>query len=122
MFASLNCNFDPAGTDLHSAHGTLSNVDVFVSKFDFNGNHRWTRTWGGNGADAGSAVADNAGHLYVIGYLQIQLILTPVLVSIVLLLFRKHCKYFLSKLDTAGNLSGQKPGVAMEMIWLHSFT
>jgi len=32
MFASLNCNFDPAGTDLHSAHGTLSNVDCICQQ------------------------------------------------------------------------------------------
>jgi hypothetical protein len=65
-FASKNADFDPGpGEDLHS---TARYDDVFLSKFDSNGNFQWARTWGGLGRDAGiSAAADITGNVYVAG-------------------------------------------------------
>jgi len=72
MYASTNINFDPAGGERglgHPASDTGFMVDVFLSKFDANGNFLWVRTWGGQGAeDAGMVAAtDAAGNVYIAG-------------------------------------------------------
>jgi hypothetical protein len=44
-------------------------VDVFLSKFDSNGNFQWVRTWGGQGTDdaTGNVAVDGANNVYVAG-------------------------------------------------------
>lgn len=73
MFASMPCDFDPGiGVDNHSAHGAdifPGYIDVFLCKYDLDGNFIWARTWGGSGEDCGEAVsADSLGNVYVTGY------------------------------------------------------
>jgi hypothetical protein len=59
-------DFDPgAGVDSHASNGMW---DVFLSKFDPNGNFVWARTWGGSGLDGGPSVAiDGSGNAYITG-------------------------------------------------------
>lgn len=71
MYASQTINFDPAGGSGglgHPAHDSGILVDVFLSKFDANGNFQWVRTWGGTGTDeATGLVAVDGTHVYVVG-------------------------------------------------------
>lgn len=83
MYGSQNINFDPAGgseglghpaTNTGDPMGPLVYVDVFLSKFNANGDFQWVRTWGGlNGAGKGTVNAgqlgavDGAGNVYIIG-------------------------------------------------------
>ena len=62
-------DFDPgAGEDFHVSEGE---IDVFLSKYDLNGDHIWTRTWGGSGADGAlDVVGDTIGNAYVTGEFQ----------------------------------------------------
>jgi hypothetical protein len=62
-------DFDPGtGMDNHTSNGS---DDVFLSKFDQNGNLVWTRTWGGPGGDEGWSVAiDGSGNAYITGHFQ----------------------------------------------------
>jgi hypothetical protein len=56
-FMGLNVDFDPGpGEDLRSAHGKYDG-DIYLSKFGYNGDYIWARTWGGTGPDAGYDVA-----------------------------------------------------------------
>lgn len=59
-------DFDPGpGLDNHTSNG---DDDVFLSKFDPNGNFIWSRSWGGLELDMGYAVAvDGSGNAYVTG-------------------------------------------------------
>lgn len=62
-------DFDPGpGIENHTSNG---GVDIFLSKFDGDGNLVWTRTWGGTGAlelDLGKSVASDVfGNVYVGG-------------------------------------------------------
>jgi len=59
-------DFDPGpGEELHQS--SLDD-DVFLSKFDMDGNFLWVRVWGGTGHDeAWGLAADNAGNVYVTG-------------------------------------------------------
>lgn len=63
-------DFDPgAGTFNLTAAGT--NDDIFVSKFDANGNFTWARSMGGTLDDQGSRIATNlSGEVYVSGWFQ----------------------------------------------------
>jgi hypothetical protein len=83
MYGSQNINFDPAGgsgglghpaTNTGDPMGPLIYVDVFLSKFDANGNFQWVRTWGGlDGGGKGTVNAgelgavDGAGNVYIVG-------------------------------------------------------
>jgi len=65
-FYGSNVDFDPGtGTDNHSSNGQ---DDVFLSKFDSDGNFKWAHTWGGTDYDSGGGVAtDGSGNIYVTG-------------------------------------------------------
>jgi hypothetical protein len=72
MYASQTINFDPAGGSGgtgHPAQDSGAIVDVFLSKFDSNGNFQWVRTWGGKGTEdaMGTIVVDEANNVYVAG-------------------------------------------------------
>ena len=66
-FWSSNADFDPGlGQDIHATHGYY---DVFLSKFDLDGNFKWARTWGGSEDDYGKGVSvDSSGNVYCSGY------------------------------------------------------
>jgi hypothetical protein len=61
-------DFDPgAGVDNHTDYSHYYS-DVFLSKFDPDGDFVWARTWGGEYWDQGSSVAiDGSGAVYVTG-------------------------------------------------------
>jgi len=42
--------------------------DIFLTKYDFDGNHEWTVQWGTEGRDTGSGVIANKTGIYVTGY------------------------------------------------------
>jgi len=70
MYASTDIDFDPGpAVVIRPAHDQGFIVDVFLSKFDANGNFVWVRTWGGQDKDdAGGTVAvDGADNVYVGG-------------------------------------------------------
>jgi hypothetical protein len=72
MYASQDINFDPAGGPGglgHPAHDSGILVDVFLSKFDSDGNFQWVKTWGGQGTDdaMGTVVVDRMDRVYVAG-------------------------------------------------------
>jgi hypothetical protein len=72
MYASQDINFDPAGGSDglgHPAQDSGIIVDVFLSKFDPDGNFQWVRTWGGQGTEdaMGIAAVDGANNVYVAG-------------------------------------------------------
>lgn len=64
-FAST-VDFDPGiGTDIISNAGV---IDVYLTKFDENGNYLWTKTMGGNYMDIGNNVTlDANGNIYLTG-------------------------------------------------------
>ncbi len=65
-FFSDKVDFDPGpGED---EHGNEGYSDMFISKFMFNGDYQWTRTWGGAFADELKALSpDSSGNVYVTG-------------------------------------------------------
>jgi hypothetical protein len=67
MYGSTTINFDPNGgangLGYPATHSGMLYVDVFLSKFDANGNFQWVRTWGG---DADAAGTTNAGGMITI--------------------------------------------------------
>jgi len=52
--------------------GTLTNAggwDIFLAKFDSNGNHLWSKRFGGSSDDLGSSVSvDSSGNVYITGW------------------------------------------------------
>jgi len=59
-------DFDPGpGQDNHTSNGS---GDVFLSKFNLNGESLWTQTWGGSTWDRGRSVdLDGSGNAFVTG-------------------------------------------------------
>jgi hypothetical protein len=60
-------DFDPSGNiDYHISNG---NPDVFLCRYDSDGNYLWTRTWGGANYDLGwSTALDGFGNAYTMGF------------------------------------------------------
>ena len=60
-------DFDPGpDVDFHTSNGEL---DIFISKFDLDGNYHWARTWGDGTIDVGYGVTvDFAGNVLATGY------------------------------------------------------
>ncbi len=56
-----------------ASFGTLTvssagNKDIFIAKYDTNGNEQWVKRAGGNGDDRGKGITlDDAGNIYVVG-------------------------------------------------------
>jgi hypothetical protein len=99
-------NFDPYGSSGGPYEFTSNGAsDVFLSKFNLQGDFQWAKTWGGTETDmSGGVAADAAGGAYVAGgfYSQVDLdpgagqnICTPV----------GGWDTFISKFDTSGNFS-----------------
>jgi len=62
-FSSSSINF--GGGALTNAGGT----DIFLAKFDSNGNHLWSKRFGGSDWDYGNSVSvDSSGNVYITGY------------------------------------------------------
>lgn len=59
-------DFDPSAA---VANLTANGADIFLAKYDFNGNYMWAKNMGGNAIDVAKAVAvDNLGNSYITGY------------------------------------------------------
>jgi hypothetical protein len=56
------------GVEYRESNGKL---DVFLSRFDSNGNFCWVRVWGGSDGDRAQSISlDDSGNLYVTGYFE----------------------------------------------------
>ncbi len=68
-FCEDNVDFDPGpGVDMHSATPGMFH-DVFLSKFDSNGDYQWANIWGGIWHEAGrGVVTDGIKNVFVAGY------------------------------------------------------
>jgi hypothetical protein len=65
-FTGTGVDFDPtSGADEHDSVGL---EDVFVTRFDANGDYAWTKTFGGTGADYGTDLVVYGSVVYVVGY------------------------------------------------------
>lgn len=113
MFASPTADFDPgpAVSNLY-AHNTFTNpftflglVDVFLTKFDADGNFLWARSWGAtNLNDAASGLAvDAADNVFVGGYFEDTVDFNPTGTPSNLTT-HGAADAFLCKLDAAGSL------------------
>ena len=66
-YFSLTVDFNP-GPDIDE-HTSNGGSDIFLSKFNKNGEFQWVKTWGGSSNDCGRDVAvSNDGDVYVLGY------------------------------------------------------
>jgi len=54
FYGNVDFDPDPNKSDMHQSNG---DKDIFLSKFDKDGNHLWTRTWGGPSEDEADSVA-----------------------------------------------------------------
>jgi hypothetical protein len=63
-------NFESSTIDFGG--GALTNAgwyDIFLAKFDSNGNHKWSKRFGGSSDDWGNSVSvDSSGNVYITGY------------------------------------------------------
>ncbi len=65
-FTGTGVDFDPtSGDDQHDSEG---GDDVFVTRFDANGDYAWTQTFGGTGNDYGADLLVYGGSVYAVGY------------------------------------------------------
>ena len=80
-------------TGTTTAYGATRGYDVFVAKFDSDGNLIWDLVWGGTGEDWGRAIGlDEFGNIYVVGETES---------------FGPSTDGFLLKLDPTGKLLSQ---------------
>lgn len=98
---SQSVDFDPGleTTTLTSA----GDWDIYVSKFDPNGNFLWSKRWGGTGRDIGDGLGfDSDGNLYSSGIFSGEVDFDPGLETSTLTSSGSN-DVFISKFDTSGN-------------------
>ena len=97
-------DFDPssAGVDEHISQG---DVDSFLSSFDYNGDFRWAKTWGGSGGDYARGVdTDESGNIFVGGHFSNTVDFDPD-PGITENHSAQYLDNYLSKFDSSGNLT-----------------
>lgn len=101
-FYELLVDFDPAsGVDWRTSEGMM---DIFVSKFNSDGEYLWGNTWGGESDDTGQAVAvDSIGDLYIAGTFRDTVDMDPGPGS-VFHVSNGEDDVFLGKFDASGSL------------------
>ncbi len=63
VFNSATANFNPGGT-----LAAIGGLDVFLAKYDLNGNYLWANSIGGSSAEQGRGIGvDGSGNVYVTG-------------------------------------------------------
>ena len=70
----MTVDFDPgSGSDEHTSipGSVYTPVDVYVSKFDPDENHIWTKTWGGTGKDEAVSISARDGRIFIAGSVNI---------------------------------------------------
>ena len=92
-------DFDPGpGTDEHTS--TIGAFDIFLSKFDTEGNYQWVRTWG---PGEGQQVAvDGSGNVYLTGRYYLTVDFDPGS-GVDEHTSNGHSDIFISKFDALGN-------------------
>lgn len=95
-------DFDPgAGTDIRTSNGMQ---DIFVLKYDKNGNYKWVNTYGGELNDVGTEVtSDNWGNVYLGGYFSDTIDFDPGPGTLDLIAFADQ-DLFIQKMDSSGNM------------------
>ncbi|HYD21020.1 MAG TPA: T9SS type A sorting domain-containing protein [Flavipsychrobacter sp.] len=84
----------------------VDSYDVFVAKYDVNGNQVWIRTAGGIYGDVGKRIkVDNNGNLYLCGIFTDTATFDNIQVT------ENKLGFFIAKMDTAGNFIWVKPGI-----------
>ena len=66
---TVNSTIDFGGGELTNPENCVYCHDIFLSKFDSNGNHIWSKRYGGNGIDITSSIAiDKSNNIFITGY------------------------------------------------------
>lgn len=100
---SDTADFDPGPGTFNLSPASIHTFDIFVSKFDPEGNFVWAKQLGGFGADYSFAIAvDGAGNAYTTGQFYGVADFDPGPTTYNLGV-GGHTGVFVSKLDTAGN-------------------
>jgi len=101
-FSSATADFDP-GTGVSNL-SRVGTADIFVAKYDINGNYTWARNIGSSGNDNwGQAIGvDGSGNVYVTGYFFATVDFDPG-TGTANLTSGGGCDVFLAKYDAGGN-------------------
>ena len=93
------------GSDtLHNIQGALAVGDIFIVKYDSNGNELWAKSFGGNSNDAANCVTtDPSGNVYIAGLFQSDSI-TFGTTTLMNYGNNSPCQIFLTKLDSSGQV------------------
>jgi len=102
-YASSTISFD--SITFTNANAGLFNADIFLTKYDANGNLKWAKSVGGIGDDRVNSVALNAsGDLFIAGYFQAP----NIIFDTITLTSAGWQDIFIVKYDTAGNVHWAK--------------
>ena len=67
-FEGSNIDFNPSQTE--AANLTSNNRDVFIAKYNSNGQYQWAKNFGGSGSDISWSVAYTNNNIYITGSFQ----------------------------------------------------
>ncbi|MDD2984551.1 MAG: gliding motility-associated C-terminal domain-containing protein [Crocinitomicaceae bacterium] len=104
-FQSLSVDMDPGvGVSNITSTSSTSQYDIFVAKYDSNGNHLWSFSYGTNTiAEAGNGIdVDNSGNVYITGIFRGTIDFDPG-VGVANLTPNVSADVFVAKYSTNGN-------------------
>lgn len=96
-------DFDPSSSSVANLASNGAN-DIFVAKYDVDGNYLWAHNIGGGGSDYGySITSDMSENIYITGGFQGTADFDPSLVSTTNLISNGNSDIFITKFDVNGN-------------------
>jgi hypothetical protein len=117
FYSGTATDFDP-GPGTYTLSSNPSSTDIYVTKFDPNGNFIWARTAGGTGNDFAYSVAvDSSQNVYVVGYFLNTVDFDPGPGISNLTAPGTQSDFFVWKLNAAGNYVWAKQFTGTGAVW-----
>ncbi len=102
-YGNATIDFNPGSGVANLTSSVGGNLDIFMAKYDNNGNYVWAKSIGGSGQEQGVLLLDKFGNLYLNGSFNNTIDIDPNVGVDSLYIQPNSSASFIAKFDTSGN-------------------